>query len=164
MGCVNDKQDRWQSYSNDLKAPKSHVTYWAEVVETDIFTAWLFYITTKQDFLTLRHVTCKILPKSRLLIVINSIADSGDNNDSEQKNRCYPDLPNKSGVLCDFFEKFLYNMPSHLISIENFVFWGRLLNLTGGNVIKSYMLYRWLMPTPTWCWFHFLSIENYQFW
>ena len=65
-------------------------------------------------------MTGKSLPKSRLLVVINSVANSGDNNDSEQKNRCNPDLSDKSGMLCDFFKKFLYNMPSHCMSDVNF--------------------------------------------
>lgn len=64
--------------------------------------------------------TGKSLPKSSLLIMINSVANSGDNNDSEQKNRCYPDLADKSGMLCDFFKKFLYNMPGHCMPNVNF--------------------------------------------
>lgn len=31
------------------------MTYWAEVVETDVFTARLFYITSEYDFLTVRQ-------------------------------------------------------------------------------------------------------------
>ena len=97
MSCVDDEQDGGQSNGNDLKSPEPHVTNRAEIVEADVFTTGLFDIASE----------------SSLFVVINCVANSSNDDDSEEEYRRDPDFSDEGGVFCNFFEQFLYDMPSH---------------------------------------------------
>ena len=102
MGRVNDEQDWRESNGDYLKAPESNMADGAELIEADVFAPWLFYIASK--YYHYFYKTNRALPKCSLFVMINSITNSSDDDDSKQKNRRYPNFSNKCRMLRDFLQ------------------------------------------------------------